>query len=405
MYYNRILEDTLVKLSAQFPAFLVTGPRQVGKTTLLKYLGSDHRTYLSLDDISLRELAKEDPKLFLQQYTPPLIIDEIQYATELLPYIKIEIDKKKRNGAYWITGSQHYQMMKGVTESLAGRIAIINLLGLSQKERRQEAKKSSAFLPDFRQHINYHAESSIQEIYHHIWRGSMPALIVDESIDWNVFYNSYLQTYLQRDVRDLTQVGDLRQFTRFLKACAARTGQLVNYSDLASDTDISVSTAKQWLSILEASLQITLLQPYSSNVTNRLVKTPKLYFNDTGLCAFLTGWTSPETLMNGAMAGAIFETFVLVEIIKSWMYQGKYPGLYFYRDRDGNEIDLILEYNNILYPIEIKRSSSVRRDWGRSFRRLKRLPKTMGTGTIICLTDQSLMVSDSIQAIPVELIS
>jgi predicted AAA+ superfamily ATPase len=179
---------------------------------------------------------------------------------------------------------------------------------------------------------------------------------------------------------------------------------LVNYSDLARDTDISVSTAIQWLSILEASLQITLLQPYFSNVTKRLIKTPKLYFNDTGLCSFLTGWTTPETLMNGAMAGAIFETYVLAEIIKSWMYQGKYPGLYYYRDKDGNEIDLILEYDNTLYPIEIKRSSSVRRDWGRPLHKLQRFSKSIGTGTIICLTDRSIPVSDNVLAIPVDLI-
>jgi len=404
MYYNRILETTLESLSTQFPALLITGPRQVGKTTLLKYLGGEQRTYLSLDDISVRELAKEDPKLFLRQYHPPLIIDEIQYAPELLPYLKIEIDKYKLKGAYWLTGSQHYQMMKGITESLAGRIAIINLLGFSQKERKQQVKESRSFLPDYEHHFNYSARSSIQEIYHNIWRGSMPAMVVDESIDWNVFYNSYVQTYLQRDVRDLTQVGDLRQFTRFLKACAARTGQLVNYSDLARDIDISVSTAKQWLSILEASLQVTLLQPYYSNITKRLVKTPKLYFNDTGLCAFLTGWTNPETLMNGAMAGAIFETFVIGEIIKSWMYQGKYPGLHYYRDKDGYEIDLILEYNNTLYPIEIKRSSSVRRDWGRAFNKLQRFTKSIGTGTIICLTDKSLPISDKNLAIPIDLI-
>jgi predicted AAA+ superfamily ATPase len=404
MYYNRILETSLVSLSSQFPALLVTGPRQVGKTTLLKYLGRDERTYLSLDDISTRELAKEDPKLFLQQYTPPLIIDEIQYAPELLPYLKIEIDKNKLKGAYWLTGSQQYQMMKGITESLAGRIAIINLLGLSQKERIQKVQESAAFLPVPGKYNKYTSKSNIQEIYRYIWRGSMPAMIVNESIDWNVYYNSYLQTYLQRDVRDITQVGNLRQFTRFLKACAARTGQLVNYSDLARDTDISVSTAIQWLSILEASLQITLLQPYFSNVTKRLIKTPKLYFNDTGLCSFLTGWTTPETLMNGAMAGAIFETYVLAEIIKSWMYQGKYPGLYYYRDKDGNEIDLILEYDNTLYPIEIKRSSSVRRDWGRPLHKLQRFSKSIGTGTIICLTDRSIPVSDNVLAIPVDLI-
>lgn len=404
MYLNRIIEKAIINISRQYPAVLLTGPRQVGKTTLLKYLSQKERRYITLDDLNVRELAKDDPKLFIQQFPAPVLIDEIQYAPELLPYIKIEIDKHRINGNYWLTGSQQYHVMKGVTETLAGRIAIVNLFGFSQKERLKLAREKEPFLPDGKGNIAIPFAPDIKKIYNFIWRGAFPVPIINKSVDINVFYNSYLQTYLQRDVHDLTQVGNIRQFTRFIKACAARTGQLLNYSELAKDTDISVMTAKHWISILEASFIIYLLQPFSGNLTKRLIKTPKLYFVDTGLCAWLTGWTSPDTLMNGAMAGAIFETYVVSEIFKSRHNHAKPPNLFFYRDKDGNEIDLIIEKDNQLYPVEIKKSAMVKRNWIKNFNVMKKFTDDHFTGGIICLTEQIVPINENIYAYPVSVI-
>jgi len=403
MYYQRQLEDRLIAASAQFPALLLIGPRQTGKTTLLQHLCGRDRRYVSLDHPASRELASGDPGLFLQRYPPPVLIDEIQYAPGLLPRIKMHIDAERKTGAFWLTGSQQFHMMKGVTESLAGRVAVINLLGFSARERDRLRLDAPPFLPTENRLAQGRRDVRLSEseIYERIWVGSLPALVAGPAHDRNLFLSSYVQTYLQRDVRDLAQVGSQESFLRFLRACAARTGQLLNLSDLARDVDVSVMTAKTWLSILVASLQVFLLQPYHSNVTKRLVKRPKLYFLDTGLAAYLTEWSTPQTLAAGAMAGPMLETYVFAEILKSWWHRMERPLLYYYRDRDGREIDLLLVQDRVIHPVEVKRSASPRAEWVRPFAALGRLPGQIGPGAVMCLVPEIVPLDAGNSAVPV----
>jgi len=408
MYYQRSITDCWTQISEQFPVLLLTGPRQVGKTTFLQHICEKDRTYVTLDDPAVRMLANDDPALFFQRFKPPLLIDEIQYCPALLPYIKMIVDTEKKQGAFWLTGSQQFQMMKGISETLAGRIAIINLLGFSNRERRKLKLDVEPFLPDERI-LNQRREQAdiveLVDVYKDIWLGGFPALIAGRVKNRDVFYSSYLQTYLQRDIRDLTQVGSETTFLRFLKICAARTGQLLNLSELARDADISVNTAKNWLGILQASFQIFLLQPYHSNLTKRLIKSPKLYFLDTGLCAYLTEWSSPETMEAGAMAGAIFETYVLTEILKSWWHRAKQlPQLYYYRSKDGQEIDFLFVQNQAFYPVEVKKSATPARRWIQTFASLDRFNLKPANGGVICLCKQLLPISQNHYAIPVWLL-
>jgi predicted AAA+ superfamily ATPase len=290
-YQPRALEDRWREAAEQFPVLLLTGPRQVGKTTLLEHLCGPERRYVTLDDLAVRALAREDPALFLERFPPPVVIDEVQYAPELLSAVKIAVDRDRRPGAFWLTGSQQFQVMKGVTETLAGRVGMVNMLGFSMRERDGRQPAVPPFLPT-PERIHDRRKSpgptALKDLYHWIWEGAFPALATGQVRDWSLFYRSYVQTYLERDVRDLIRVGDLETFRRFLRACAARTAQMLNYADLARDCGISVGTARNWLSVLEANLQVLLLPPYHSNLSKRLYKTPKLYFLDTGLCAYLT---------------------------------------------------------------------------------------------------------------------
>lgn len=403
MYYKRTLEEPLRAASEQFGVLLLTGPRQVGKTTILMYLCEKHRQYVTLDDPTLRSLAQEDPALFLRRFHPPVLIDEIQYAPQLLPYIKLDVDSNGGNGRFWLTGSQQFHLMKGVTESLAGRAAVINMLGFSGRERRKLSLDVLPFLPD--QTVLPRRLGSVpcltdDEMWNEIWLGSYPALAVGTIRNRDLFYQSYLQTYIERDVRSLAQVGNQIAFLKFLTACAARTAQLLNLSEVARDVDISVPTAKNWLSVLQASMQVFLLRPYHANITSRLIKAPKLYFLDTGLAAYLTEWTSPKTLAAGAMRGAYFETHVFSEILKSWWHCLKSPPLFFYRDKDGKEIDFLFERDGVLYPAEAKLGATPKREWARHFSALRRLGKPVGRGAVICMRPDPCPIDEAADAIP-----
>jgi len=402
MYIKRTIETFFSEAKDQFPVLLVTGPRQVGKTTFFRHLCSKERRYTSLDDPMVCRIAKEDPALFLQRFPPPVVIDEIQYAPELLPYIKMTVDAERSPGMFWLTGSQQFHVMKGVSESLAGRVGILNLLGFSRSEL--IGNTSGPFLPDpvaLRKRLENSAPLDLISLYEQIWRGSFPAIALDNEMDRDFFYRSYVQTYLQRDVRDLSHVGDEMAFLRFLRAAAARTAQMLNLSDLARDADVASNTAKQWLSILQTSGIVYLLEPFHTNVTKRLVKAPKLYLLDTGLVGYLTEWSSPETLEAGAMSGAILETWILTELLKSFWHNGKRAPFYYYRDKDKKEVDLLIHQDGVLYPIEFKKSASPTRDSVRHFHTLERLGLPIGSGGVISLTKEILPLTESLNSIPV----
>lgn len=404
-YRPRTLEPFFTQASGQMPVLLVTGPRQIGKTTFLRHLAGADRTYVTLDDPVLRDLACSDPALFLQRFSGPVLIDEIQYAPQLLPLIKLRVDQDRRPGQVWLTGSQQFHMMKGVSESLAGRVGIVNLLGFSQAEL-LGTPFLGPFLPT---EAGLQARDSrpvlpVGALFERIWLGAFPALHQDDAPGRDLFYSSYLQTYLQRDIRDLASVGNLGSFLRFLRACAARTGQLLNLSDLCRDADVSHPTGKNWLSLLVSSGILHLLEPFHSNFTKRLVKTPKLYMLDTGLAAYLTEWSSPRNLEAGAMNGAMLETWVVTEILKSYWHNGLQAPLCFYRDKDKKEIDLLIHQDGTLFPIEIKKTAHPTREAVRHFQVLENLGAAgprIGPGALICLAETRLPLGPDLQCVPV----
>lgn len=403
MYAPRTLEPAITKASTQFPVILLTGARQVGKTTLLRQLSQEARTYITLDDPLVLSLAKTDPALFMQRFSPPVLIDEIQYATELLPYIKIAVDRAGQPGLFWLTGSQQFHLMQGVSESLVGRVAVLHLLGLSRRELAGQGREAAPFLPTPDEIARRSAQSSrlsLQDLYRRIWRGALPAIALNDSVDRDLFYGSYVQTYLQRDVRDLARVGDELAFLRFLRASAARTGHLLNLADLARDADVAPNTAKAWLSILQTAEIAYLLEPYHSNLSQRLVRAPKLYFLDTGLASYLTEWASPQTLEAGAMSGSILESWMVGELLKSYWHNGRRPPFYFYRDKDHREIDLVIVQDGVAYPLEIKKTASPSREDARHFSALERLGLSVGPGGVVCLAEQWLPLSASAHSIP-----
>lgn len=422
-YIKRAAEDMIMRVSEMFPILLVTGPRQVGKTTLLHRLAEIQRDagverkYVTLDDPDVRYLAKRDPALFLQRYSPPVLIDEIQYATELLPYIKMSVDRSKRKGDFWITGSQTFRLMNNVSESLAGRVGIVNLLGLSDTEIYQEP--SEPFQTEeahLMKRLSVRTPKGLNEIYARIFKGSMPELYADENMDQETYYRSYVDTYLQRDIRDLAQVADAMQFYNFMTIVAAHTSKPVVYGELANSVGISAPTAKKWLSLLVSSHIIALVQPYHNNALKRVVKMPLLHFLDTGLAAYLLKWGNPEALEKGAMSGAFFESYVFSEIYKSYLNAGKEPPVFYYRDKDKKEIDLLIYQNGILSPIEIKKAASPGRTAIKNFHVLEPVTREnafggldslkvkIGTGNVICMSNDLLPVDEKNWYVPVWLI-
>lgn len=417
MYIKRAAEETVRQVSQMFPVMLVTGPRQVGKTTLLQKLMEPERKYVTLDDPDVRYLAKKDPALFMQRYTPPVLIDEIQYATELLPYIKMSVDQSQHKGDFWITGSQVFRLMQNVSESLAGRVGIISLLGLSDAELYGYESVPYTTQPErLMKRAGTVKPRGLNEVYERIFKGSMPALYADTVVDWETYYRSYVDTYLQRDIRDLTQVADEMQFYNFMTEAAAHTSKPVIYEELAAAAGITAPTAKKWLSILVTSHIIALVQPYSNNVLKRVVKMPLMHFLDTGLAAYLLKWGNPEALERGAMAGAFFETYVFSEIYKSYLNAGKAPPIFYYRDKDQKEIDLLLYQSGTVYPIEVKKAASPGKtaiknfdvlapvETPEKFGGMKELKVEIGPGNVLCMANDLLPISEKNWYVPAWLI-
>lgn len=409
MYIARHMEKIVMALTEQYPAIMIVGPRQVGKTTMLEHLMAQEgrgRKKVTLDDLSERELAKTDPKMFFQLHKPPLLIDEVQYAPELFPYIKMMVDEQQNPGDFWMTGSQLFKMMEGVQESLAGRVALLHLSPLSQSEILGYADHAP-FQVEFdllaaRQETRNVCDTPA--LFQRIYRGGMPALVTGKYDSASIFYSSYIDTYMERDVRRLSSGIDSLKFLRFLRAAAARTGQQVNYKGIADDAEIDQTTAKNWLHILEALGIIFLLQPYSNNVLKRTVSTPKLYFYDTGLVCYLTRWTSAETAMEGAMNGALLENYTVAEVVKSYQNSGLEPFLYYYRDADAKEIDLLLERDGKLFPVEIKKMATPPKKLTKVFELIDKSPLQRGTGAILCMTDKLGAFDQNNLIIPISLI-
>lgn len=402
-YISRNLEAVVMQVTKEFPAVLVTGPRQVGKTTMLqKLMEGTNRKYVSLDDLNERSLAKSDPELFLQVHNPPVLIDEIQYAPELFPYIKIYADSHHEPGAFWITGSQVFQMMRGVQESLAGRIAVLSMTSLAQAELAGASMTPFKIdLEALTEREKFRIPADVQGIFERIYRGSMPAIVSGRNTNSQIFYSSYLLTYIERDVKLLSDAIDSLKFLRFITATAARCSQMLNVAEIAQDADINQKQAKDWLQILETLGIIFYLHPYSNNLLKRLVKTPKLYFYDTGLVCHLTRWSSPEVLENGAMNGAVLENYVVSEIAKTWLNSGKEPYMYYYRDKDAKEIDVILEHDGILNPIEIKKTSNPGTELTRVFSLLDKASVPRGKGAVVCMKPKVGVIDRENYIVPV----
>ncbi len=401
MYRYREAEATLLSLMRQFKVVLVTGARQVGKTTMLQHVLPEDFRYVTLDDPRAEVLAREDPVLFFDANRLPVAVDDVQRVPGLFQQVKFLVDQSPETGCVVLTGSQTFHLMQGVSESLAGRVAILEMTGMSLRELTGCGGRGPYVPSEVGDDGRCESPESL-DLWATIHRGSMPRLM-DPSVSWDAFYTGYVRTYLERDVRDLITVKDEASFYHFLVACAARTGRLVNHSDLARDAGVDTKTAQSWLSVLQASGVVRLLRPFWSNATKRLTKTPKLYFTDTGLACHLLGWSSPETLRRGAMAGHVFETFVVGEVIKSYLNAGgDARNVHFYRDARQREIDLIIQEGRVLHPVEIKTSATVTRETTAGFSVLADVGDyDVGAGAVICQTREPYPVTATVKAVPV----
>ena len=406
-YITRTLEKSIKEISKDYSCLLLIGPRQVGKTTMLEHLmeGTD-RQKVTLDDADNRRLAKSDPALFLELHPAPVLIDEVQYAPELFSYIKIQIDNGAAPGAYWMTGSQAFQLMELAQESLAGRAVIVHMSALSQSELYGDGSTEplSLGIAQLNERKGHLSSCTAPEMYQRIWNGGMPGHRSGKYTDRDVFYSSYIQTYINRDVSDMIPGIDKLLFADFIRAAACRVGQMLNVHDIAQDVGVSDDTARRWLQILEKSEVIFYLRPYSNNLMKRTVKTPKMYFFDTGLAAYLTRYSSPEILMNGAINGAILENYTVAEIRKTWFNSAKECLLHYYRDKDTNEIDMVIEADGELHPLEIKKSTNPGTELVSAFKVLDKGSVPRGAGAILCLKEELSAIDRDTFILPIWMI-
>ena len=408
MYIKRHLEDIVTRYSMQYPVVMVCGQRQVGKSTMLYHIKESTRTYVTLDDINARRLAETDPGLFFETYMPPVLIDEFQRVPDLLLEIKkitdrLSLEGKENTGLFWLTGSQKFSMMKGVSESLAGRVAIFDLSGLSSAEI--DGREPWEFSPQvdvLKNRLKGLPPVTLNGVFEKIIKGGMPKVIASD-IDNDRYYSDYVNTYIEKDIRDYAHIGKIYEFTDFLIYMAAHTSQELIYSKISSEIGISAPTAKEWVSLLESSGIIYILRPYFNNITKRLIKTPKMYFMDTGLAAWLTRWPDALTLANGAMSGAFFETYVVTEIAKSFLNAGHQPSLYYYRDMDQKEIDLVIVREGKIWPVEIKKSTSPNHP-DKNFKTLERFGMEVAPGIVLCLSDQLVPLNRGAWLCPVSVL-
>ena len=406
-YIKRTLEQKILEINEDYSCLLLIGPRQVGKTTMLEHLmEGTNRQKVTLDDTENRRLAKTDPALFLELHPAPVLIDEVQYAPELFSYIKINVDNGAAPGSYWLTGSQAFQLMELAQESLAGRTAIVHMSALSQSELYGDhwSEPLSLDLQKLNSRKEHLAACGSAEMFERIWNGGMPGHRSGRFKDRDVFYSSYIQTYINRDVTDMIPGVDKLLFADFIRAAACRVGQMLNTHDIAGDIGVSDDTAKRWLQVLEKSEVIFYLRPYSNNLLKRTVKTPKMYFFDTGLVAYLTKYSSPEILMNGAINGAILENYTVAEIRKTWLNSAKECLMHYYRDKDTNEIDMVVEADGELHPLEIKKSTNPGTELASAFKVLDKGSVPRGTGAVLCLREELSAIDRSTFILPIWMI-
>ena len=406
-YIKRTLEKSIMSISEDYGCLLLIGPRQVGKTTMLEHLmEGTERKRVTLDDVENRRLAKNDPALFLEMHPAPVLIDEVQYAPELFFYIKIKVDEGAAPGSYWLTGSQAFQMMELAQESLAGRTAIIHMSALSQSELYGDGDTEpfAVNIEAINERKKRLTKCNATGMFDRVWQGGMPGYRSGKYKDRDVFYSSYIQTYINRDVTDLIPGVDKLLFADFIRAAACRAGQMLNVHDIAMDVGVSDDTAKRWLQVLEKSEVIFYLRPYSNNLLKRTIKTPKLYFFDTGLVAYLAKYSSPEILMNGAINGAILENYVVAEIRKTWFNSTKECLMHYYRDKDTNEIDMVIETDGQLHPLGIKKSANPGTELASAFKILDKGAVPRGAGAILCLREELSAIDRNTFIIPIWMI-
>ena len=394
---EREAKETIKNIADTFRVLLVTGPRQVGKTTLLKSIMPNDMNYVTLDDKVLRENARKDPKLFLEEHPWPLLIDEVQYAPELFPYIKMKVDEENKRGMYWLTGSQQFTLMKNVQESLAGRVGIVNLNSFTYSEingnKNKVVFKPTEFYPS--------EEINVNDLFELIYNGGMPELYNIEGIKRNIFFDGYINTYLDRDVKEQLNISDLVEFKKLMVAVASLNGEQLNYYKIASELGITDKTVKSWINILVASGIIYLLEPFASSKIKRLTHMPKIIFMDSGLCSYLAGWDSARDLQFSSSAGHYLEAFIIREIIKSYNAIGETPNISYYRDKEKNEIDLIFYRNKKIYPFEIKKTASPAESMIKTFYKLEDTGREVAPGGIICFYDKLMHLDKKHYIIPI----